>query len=200
MPEQRIQQHFLESADLQYQAAQLLAPAIAEAVQTLLECVTNGGKILACGSGLSALQARHFATLCMSGFERYRPALAALALEDNAADAQAFTRQIHALGQAGDVLLLLAAEGAHVRLLHAIEAAHERDIQVIALSGLEDAQYMSLGEEEAPTTELRSVLDDGDILLCIPHNRPVRVREVHSLILHCLCDGIDMQLLGEEES
>jgi len=195
MPEQRIQQHFLDSADLTYQAAQLLAPTIGETVHVLLECVINGGKILACGGGLSAWQARQFAALGISGFERYRPALAILALEENTAGAQVFARQIHALGQAGDVLLLLAAEGSHASLVQAIEAAHERDMQVIALHGL---CHTAFEADEAPAAKLQDLLDDGDISLCVPHHRPARVREVHSLILHCLCDGIDMQLLGEE--
>jgi len=198
MPEQRIQQHFIDSADLTYQAAQLLAPAIAETVHVLLECVTNGGKILTCGCGLSAWQARQFAALGVSGFERYRPALATLALEENATGAQVFARQIHALGQAGDVLLLLAAEGSHASLVQAIEAAHERDMQVIVLHGLCHTPPLASDESEAPAVELQDLLDDGDISLCVPHHRPAHVREVHSLILHCLCDGIDMQLLGEE--
>jgi len=198
MPEQRIQQHFIDSADLTYQAAQLLAPAIAETVHILLECVTNGGKILACGCGLSAWQARQFAALGVSGFERHRPALAILALEENAAGAQVFARQIHALGQAGDVLLLLAAEGSHASLVQAIQAAHERDMQVIALHGLCDTPPLALNEDEEPAAGLQGLLGDGDISLRVPHHRPARVREVHSLILHGLCDGIDMQLLGEE--
>jgi len=198
MPEQRIRQHFIDSADLQYQAAQLLAPAIATAVQTLLECVTNGGKIVACGYGLSAVQARQFAALCMAGFERERPALAALALENTMADEQGFARQIHALGQAGDVLLLLAAQGSRAQWMHAIEAAHQREMLVIVLHGLDNPPSTSAQDDAVQAFDWHNVLHDGDIPLCVPHSRAARVYEVHSLILHCLCDGMDVQLLGEE--
>jgi D-sedoheptulose 7-phosphate isomerase len=34
--------------------------------------------------------------------------------------------------------------------------------------------------------------------LCVPHERTARIQEVHLLILHCLCDGIDASLLGDE--
>ncbi|MBC7469000.1 MAG: SIS domain-containing protein, partial [Ramlibacter sp.] len=54
MLEQRIQQHFIDSADLKYQSAQSLSKPIAAAVQAVLACVTSGGKVLACGNGGSA--------------------------------------------------------------------------------------------------------------------------------------------------
>ena len=57
MLEQRIQQHFIDSADLKYQAAQSLSKPIADAVQAILACVTGGGKVLACGNGASAASA-----------------------------------------------------------------------------------------------------------------------------------------------
>ena len=47
MLEQRIEQHFIDSADLKYQAAQVLSKPIAAAVQAILACVTGGGKVLA---------------------------------------------------------------------------------------------------------------------------------------------------------
>ena len=80
MLEQRIQQHFIDAADLQYQAAQALAAPIAAAVQAVVACLTGGGKVLACGLGASAAAAQQFAALCVAGFERERPELAALAL------------------------------------------------------------------------------------------------------------------------
>jgi hypothetical protein len=52
MLEQRIQQHFIDSAALKYQAAQALSAPIAAAVQAILACVTSGGKVLACGTDL----------------------------------------------------------------------------------------------------------------------------------------------------
>ena len=51
MLEQRIEQHFIDSADLKYQTAQILSKPIAAAVQAMLVCVTSGGKVLVCGNG-----------------------------------------------------------------------------------------------------------------------------------------------------
>ena len=197
MLEQRIQQHFIDSADLKYQSAQTLSQPIAAAVQAVLACVTSGGKVLACGNGPSAAEAQQFAAFCVVGFERERPELAALALATdgtlmapaaggNDADQQ-IARQVRALGQAGDVLLALSVTGNDTNVLAAAEAAHERDMTVVVLTGRTGGK-------------LATVLRETDGLISVPHDRAARVREVHALVLHCLSDGVDTQLLGEQES
>ena len=82
---QRIQQQFIDSADLKYQCAQSLAPLVESAIAAVLACVTNGGKVLACGNGASAAAAQHFAASFMGRYERERPELAALSLASDAA-------------------------------------------------------------------------------------------------------------------
>jgi len=72
-------------------------------------------------------------------------------------------------------------------LLAALEAAHERELMVLLLTGRSGGA-------------IAARLRETDVLIAVPHDRPARVREVHTLVLHCLCDGIDAQLLGEEES
>jgi D-sedoheptulose 7-phosphate isomerase len=57
MLEQRIQQHFIDSADLKYQTGPVLSKPISQAMQAILACVTSGGKVLACGAGVSGLLA-----------------------------------------------------------------------------------------------------------------------------------------------
>ena len=196
MLEQRIQQHFIDSADLKYQAAQAHSAPIAAAVQAILACVTSGGKVLACGNGPSAAEAQQFAAFCVAGFERDRPELAAVALTSDSTlltlagggsdGAQQFARQVRALGQAGDVLLALSATGNDATVIAATEAAHERDMTVVILSGRTGGKLAALVRET-------------DVLISVPHDRAARVREVHALVLHCLCDGVDAQLLGEQE-
>ena len=206
MLEQRIQQHFIDSADLTYQAAQALGKPIADAVQAVLACVTSGGKILACGDGASAAHAQQFAAFCVAGFERERPELAALALSDHAALAapagasasanashpgaetpQLLARQVRALGQAGDLLLVVSVQGQDGGLVAAVQAAHERDMTVLLLGGRSGGA-------------LAALLRETDVLVCVPHDRAARVREVHALVLHALCDGVDAQLFGEQEN
>lgn len=197
MLEQRIQQHFIESADLKYQAAPLLSKPIADAVQALLACVTSGGKVLICGNGGSAADAQHFAAEFVGRFERERPELAAIALTTDSSILTAvgndygfsviFSRQVRALGQAGDVLIAITTSGNSDNVLKAIEAAHERDMVIIGLSGRGGGK-------------MTRALRDTDVHICVPHDRTARVQEVHLLTLHCLCDAVDDLLLGDTES
>ncbi|MDO8277471.1 MAG: phosphoheptose isomerase [Burkholderiaceae bacterium] len=196
MLEQRIQQHFIDSADLKYQAAQILSKPISVAVQAILACVTSGGKVLACGNGGSAADAQHFSAEFVGRFERDRPELAAIALTTDSSILTAiandydfksiFSKQVRALGQPGDVLLALSTSGNSANVLAAIDAAHEREMTVVALSGKGGGK-------------LGQVLRETDVHICVPHDRTARIQEVHLLVLHCLCDGVDSQLLGEQE-
>ncbi len=188
----RIQQHFIDSADLQYQVAEGLAKPVDAAVQAVLASVTGGGKVLTAGLGPSAAMAQYLAHLLVGGFERERPGLAALALSADTLmatawqDDQALARQVRALGHTGDVLVLISTDGQERALLEAVQAAHEREMTVLALTG---------GHGGALAKQLR----ETDVQVCVPHERGARIREVQHLVLHCLCDGIDTQLLGEQE-
>lgn len=185
----RIQQHFIDSADLQYQAAEPLVKPVQAGVQALLACVTSGGKVLVAGWGGVAACASYFASLFVEGFERERPELAALALRCDGAsrgEDQVLASQVRALGHMGDVLMVLTTNGDEGELQQAIHAAHERDMTVIALTG----------KGGGPVAKL---LRETDVHVCVPHERAARIREVQQLVLHCLCDGVDAQLLGEQE-
>jgi D-sedoheptulose 7-phosphate isomerase len=43
------------------------------------------------------------------------------------------------------------------------------------------------------------VLGETDVHICVPHSRTARIQEVHLLVIHCICDAVDLQLLGEKE-
>jgi D-sedoheptulose 7-phosphate isomerase len=176
MLEPRIQQQFFESADLLYQAAEPLSRPVSEAAQALLGSITGGGKLLVAGSPLGA----HFAMLCVQGFERERPPLAAVALPP-----QNPALSVLALGLPGDVLVVVA-DGEANDWRAAVEAAHEKDMAVVALTGPQPAWGDALAET--------------DVLIAVPHERASRVRELQLLTLHALADAVDLQLMGELES
>jgi len=197
MLEQRIQQHFVDSADLKYQAAQTLNKPIAAAIQAVLACVTSGGKVLACGNGGSAADAQHFAAEFVGRFERERPELGAIALTTDSSIltavandydfTQIFSKQVRALGQAGDVLLAITTSGNSANVLAAVEAAHSREMTVVALTGRGGGR-------------MGQALRETDVHICVPHERTARIQEVHLLAIHCICDGVDATLLGDQET
>lgn len=196
MLEQRIQRHFFDSADLKNQAAEVLSKPIADAVQAVLGCITAGGKVLACGNGGSASDAQHFAAEFVGRFERERPGLAAIALNTDTSIITAlgndydfsaiYAKQVQALGNPGDVLLAITTSGNSANIVAAVDAAHDKDMTVIALTGRGGGK---LGPR----------LTETDVHICVPHERTARIQEVHILAIHCLCDAVDVQLLGEQD-
>jgi D-sedoheptulose 7-phosphate isomerase len=197
MLEQRIEKHFIDSADLKYQAALALSKPIALATQAILASVTSGGKVLACGNGGSAADAQHFAAEFVGRYERERPELAAIALTTDTSILTAiandydfnaiFSKQVRALGGVGDVLLAISTSGNSANVLAAVEAAHLREMTVVALTGKGGGK-------------IGAMLRETDVHICVPHDRTARIQEVHLLTLHCICDGVDTMLLGEQES
>jgi D-sedoheptulose 7-phosphate isomerase len=190
---QRILDQFQESAELNIQAAASLAPPVAEAIDLMFTALSNGNRILACGNGGSAADSQHFAAKLVGRFERERLPLPAIALSTDTSVLTAigndygyheiFAKQIQALGQAGDVLLAISTSGQSGNVVAAVEAAQERDMRVVALTGNGGGA-------------LSSILTDVDVHVCVPHERVSRIQEIHLLIIHCLCDGIDVALFG----
>jgi D-sedoheptulose 7-phosphate isomerase len=193
-PIARIHEHFADSSALKARAADALAPVIARGVDTLSQCFLNSGKVLACGNGGSAADCQHFAAELVGRFERERPELAAVALttdssiltaigNDYAYD-QIFAKQVRALGAPGDVLFAISTSGNSGNVIEAIKAAHTKDMTIIAMTGRGGGKIGTL-------------LKEADVHICVPHERTARIQEVHLLTLHCLCDGVDVALLGE---
>ena len=191
----RIRGHFAASIKVKQDAAEALAPTIARAASLITECLFSDGKILSCGNGGSASDAQHFSAELVGRFERERPELPAISLSTDTslltaiandyAFEQVFAKQVRALGAKGDVLLAISTSGNSPNIVAAIAAAHEREMRVVALTGKGGGRA---GELLLPE----------DVHVCVPHDRTMRIQEVHLLIIHCLCDAIDATLLGDE--
>lgn len=192
----RVTKNFEDSAHTKLNAVEMLAAPIAAAVEIMTGSLINNGKILACGNGGSAADAQHFAAELVGRFEAERQELGAIALSTDSSILtavgndygfnQIFSKQVRALGHAGDILLAISTSGNSGNVIEAIQAAHDADMKVIALTGKGGGK---IGE----------MLRDDDIHLCVPAERTARIQETHLLIIHCLCDGIDCLLLGVEE-
>ena len=190
---ERVNGHFLESMAAKQLAMEVLPGTIAQAAESMVACLMNEGKILACGNGGSAADAQHFAAKMVGRFEKERPGLAALSLATDTSALTAigndydfervFSKQVRALGQDGDLLLALSTSGNSLNVIEAIHAAHERQMGVIALTGRDGGQIADL-------------MTADDILINVPVERTARIQEVHITIIHALCDAVDYMLLG----
>jgi D-sedoheptulose 7-phosphate isomerase len=157
--------------------------------------VAQGGQDPCLGNGGSAADAQHFAAELVNRFERERPSLAGLALTTDSSALtsigndygyeRVFEKQLRALGRKGDVLLAISTSGNSANVVTAMRAARELGVRIVALTGNGGGG-------------MAGVLGEGDVHVCVPHTRTMRIQEVHLLALHCFCDGIDTQLFGEK--
>jgi len=188
-----ITEHFADSIDAKINAADKLPPSVAQAAGLLVHCLVHEGKVLVCGNGGSAAAAQYFSSVLLDRFEQDRPGLPALALNADASTLTSiatssgyqdiFSRQVRALGQPGDVLLLICTQEQEPCLVPSIQAAHDREMSVITLTGKDGGHCSSL-------------LHNEDVAIRVPESRSIRIREVHLLILHCLHDLIDAHLFA----
>jgi D-sedoheptulose 7-phosphate isomerase len=187
----RIRKHFEDSIEVKKMAMEALTPAIADAASSMTDVLRSAGKILSCGNGGSAGDAQHFSAELLNRFEMERPGLAAVALTTDTSTLTAiandydfneiFSKQVLALGKAGDCLLAISTSGNSPNVLEAVRAAHERNMSVVALTGNDGG------------TIAKSLAGD-DIEIRVPNSRTARVQEVHLVVIHCLCDAIDQAL------
>ncbi|BFM19678.1 phosphoheptose isomerase [Gilvimarinus japonicus] len=194
--DQRVITLFHESIEAKMQAGEQLAPLIAHSSELIVETLLNEGKIITCGNGVSGALAQTFTASLINRFEHERPSLPAInigadvitqsAIAHDYTYNEIYAKQIRAIGQPGDVLVLLSASGSASNLLQAISAAHDRDITVIALTGRDSDDVIAL-------------LDNRDVELPTPDASFARIHEVHLLTLFCLCDLIEEQLFGSHE-
>ena len=186
--QQRINKHFDDSIAIKQKAKLALNDSVAKAADLMYQCLSAGNKIMSCGNGGSAGDAQHFSSELINRFETERQALAAIALTTDTfaltsiandyAYENIFSRQLEALGKAGDILLAFSTSGNSKNVIKAIQLAHQNDINVIAMTGCEGGN-------------IRKQLNENDIELCVPSNNTARIQEVHLVLIHCLCDLID---------
>jgi len=193
---ENLRKHFEEGIELRRKMALAMPEKIARAGEALAAALKSGRKVLSCGNGGSAADSQHFAAELVGRFERERPGLPAVALtvDSSALTAIAndydfdrvFSKQVEALGAAGDVLLAISTSGSSKNVVQAVRAAQAKGLVVIALTGRDGGA-------------MAKVLRPGDFHLNVPHPRTMRVQEMHLLAIHCLCEVVDNLLFGEKK-
>ena len=187
-PQIEVETSLSELSRLAAQASVSLAEPIRHAAALILETLSNGGKILACGNGGSAADAQHFAAEFVGRFLRERRAMPAISLSSDPSVNTAlgndygvermFSRQVEAFGRPGDVLVVISTSGRSGNILEAAKAARERQIAVIALTGRhadpalrESAVWLNVNSTETP-----------------------RIQEIHMALLHAMCQIVELSL------
>lgn len=189
--EERIAIRIAKATDALHKSFEL-TPQLLNAAQQLTDCILNDGKILVIGTGSSSAIGQIFAAHLMHRFERDRPGLPAIALNADAVTisslsdesrSEKYSRQVKALGKAGDSMLIVSATGTRSSLIQSVVAAHELELPVIALTGGDGG-------------EISQLLNYGDTEIRVNSEHPTTVREQHLMLIHCLSELIDLQIFG----
>lgn len=163
-----------------------LSAAVEITGNLLVQSLDSGHKLLTCGNGGSAADALHMAEELTGRYLRERRALPAICLN---ADVTAltcigndygferiFSRQIEALGQAGDVLVAFSTSGNSRNIILALETARTKGLITILVSGKDGGSAKPL----------------SDHALVVPSATTARIQEVHTLVMHQWLEAIDL--------
>lgn len=186
----RLLQHLQEGHDLltRVLADKALLAEVDKAGDILVNCLKAGGKILSAGNGGSHCDAMHFAEELSGRYRDNRPALGALAISDPSHITCVgndygfefiFSRQVEALGRAGDVFFGISTSGNSANILAAAKAAKERGMQVILLMGKDGGKMKGIADAE----------------IIVPHfGYADRIQEIHIKFIHSLIDHVEIGL------
>ena len=169
-------------------ASKDLDAIIYQSILLLTESITKGGKIIFCGNGGSAADSQHLASEFTGRFIKDREPIASLALTTDSSALtcisndysyeQVFARQLKAIGKEGDVFVGISTSGNSNNIIEAIKVAKDIGIKTISLLGNDGGAMKDL----------------GDLSITIPSDVTARIQEMHILVGHTLCGGVEQEL------
>lgn len=162
---------------------------IEAAIGAIVSSLRAGGKVLAFGNGGSAAEAQHLAAELVNGLaQRERPPAAAIALTADTSSltaigndrgfSEVFSRQVEALGRAGDVALALTTSGRSPDIVAALRSSRAKGLVTVGLTGEGGGDVAAL----------------ADHLLDVPSRSTPRVQEAHLFLLHVLAEEVEARL------
>jgi D-sedoheptulose 7-phosphate isomerase len=161
-------------------------PALNKVLAVMIKAIRSGRKVLVFGNGGSAAESQHFAAELVNKFHRLGRALPAISLTTDTSALTAiandlsfdrvFSRQVEALGRAGDVALALSTSGRSPNIIEGLKAARRSKLLTVALTGKGGGRLAAW----------------ADHVLDVDSTSTPRVQEVHLFILHALAEGLEI--------
>ena len=157
---------------------------ISSGIELIVETFAKGNKLILAGNGGSAADAQNFAAewIIRLNSNIDRPAMPAISLTtdsslitagtDSIGYENIFARQLEALSESGDLLIVISTSGNSENLIRAIKTAKDKNLRTMGL----------LGRGGGKIAELT------DINIIIPSDDTQRIQEMHEFIGHLLCE------------
>ncbi|GCE02747.1 D-sedoheptulose-7-phosphate isomerase [Dictyobacter aurantiacus] len=166
--------------------------SLAQIVQKLIFTLQSGHRVLVIGNGGSAAEAQHFASELVGRFKLERKPYAVIALTTDTSILTAiandygyqdvFMRQVYALGQPGDMLLVFSTSGESPNVLSAIHAAEHCQMQTVAITGTHTNQLAHLAQ----------------LTVGVAQEDVATIQEIHMVVTHLLCNLTEACLASQE--
>lgn len=180
--------HLEDLAATAARSASALRPQITEAARRTVATLRQGGTIFFCGNGGSAADAQHMAAEYVVRYRKNRRALRSIALTTDTSILTAhandfgyeavFSRQLEALGRAGDLLMIHTTSGTSPNCIHVARTAKAMGITTICLTARDGGDMKQL----------------ADLCIVVPTDRTDRAQEIHLNIQHAICDVVDEEI------
>ena len=183
---ENIKRQLAESAETKQAIIEFCLTDIEAAADLMIGTVQKKKKILWCGNGGSAAQCQHLSTELVGGLRSHdRKAIASVSLTTDSSLLTAwtydsdfetvFSRQVEALGEAGDVLVALSTSGNSKNVLEAVKCADDMDMRTIVLTGKSGGLLKN----------------SGSVTIRIPSDDTQRIQEGHITVGHILCELVE---------
>ncbi len=169
-----------------------LIAMVAQVSEILVKTFTQGNKVMLFGNGGSAADSQHIAAEFVGRFAFDRPALPALALSVNTSCVtaigndygfeQVFSRQIEALGRAGDMAIGISTSGNSPNVLRGLETARKMGMHTVAFAGCTGGKMKAA----------------ADYCICAPSNETPRIQECHILVGHIIAELTEQTIFHDK--
>ncbi len=166
--------------------------AIEMVANIIIDCYSNGGKLIIFGNGGSAADAMHFAAELegqLSSLDKNRKPLSAItpfnisaltAISNDYSYETSFTRFVQANAKKGDVVIGISTSGDSKNVLSAINIAKEVGATTVGFTGGNGGQLK----------------DIADMLFIVPVSNVSIVQEGHIIAYHRICALVIKELFG----
>ena len=165
--------------------------ALSKASNLLIETFSSKGKVLLAGNGGSAADCQHIAAEFIGRLNFDRDPLPAIALTSNTSNLtciandygyeEIFTRQMHALANENDSLIVYSTSGKSKNIIKLVVEAKNKLKNIIALTG----NY---------TEELSK---HADVVISVKASKTTRIQEIHAIAGHIMCECVEEYLFNK---
>ena len=161
---------------------------INKSVDLISKALRLNKNIFWCGNGGSAADSQHLAAEFLGRFTKNRKPLNSIALTTDTSSLTCisndfsfddiFSRQVEAIGNKNDILILISTSGNSKNLIKAIKVAKKKSIKVISLLGKTGGKMKHM----------------SDLKYVVQSETTARIQECHILLGHIICGEVERKL------